>query len=154
MRALAITVLTALAPLTALAAPGPKEVIELSVQVSSADFTTLAMNAAKTTDAIEVRGLSFVTFDMDYTYDSGTAVTMTCAESEAEAGTYRDIQVLTYSGSTATSATHVWSKAVSANASWPWSVVINAYKWLKCTFTVTAGAAADKLTVDARGGVD
>lgn len=137
-----------------LAIHGPLSDDTLNVYLSSAAFTTVAMNTSRTFDALETYGYRFVDLQFDYVRNSGSAVTMTCAHSTTASGTYRTIQVLSYSGSTASSATHTWSKTVSGNASWSWRVNLHAYQYLKCTLTVTGGAASDTLTITAIAGVN
>ncbi len=101
-------------------------------------------------DAINVYGYRFITFELDYVYDAGTAVTMTCSESDASGGTYRPIQALVMSSFTATSDTLTWSQAIAAaNESWVWTVALHGYKFIKCTWTVTGATASDTLTVGA-----
>jgi len=159
MRAFAVATFATLLAASATAGPlGAREKsIDLAVTVSSAAFTTLAMNAAKTTDAINVWGLEYVTFTLVHTHDSATAVTVSCDTSSdtSTASVWAPIKVWTYtSTSTKESATKVWSTDTVASANWPVTVVTNAARWLRCTFTATAGAAADKLTVTAKGSVE
>lgn len=151
MRSVAIVFLALLLPSAASATraypEGPASDNAVTLFESAAAITTRAMDTAVTFDALEVRGYRFLTLEVDYVYDAGTAVTMTCTESSTSDGTYRTIQVLTYSGSTAVSTTKTWSKTVAASAQWPWTIRTNGYGWLKCTLTVTGGNSSDKLTL-------
>lgn len=151
--ALALT-LTPLIVRAEMTIDGPYSDVDRSITVSSAAFTTLALNASKTTDAIQTVGFRFITFSMVYVYNSATAVTMTCSHSETSGGTYKTIQVLSYSGATANSEPHVWSQAVSASENWSWRVNLHGYNYLKCTFSGTGAAVTDTLTVTAKLGTE
>jgi hypothetical protein len=155
------TLITALALALALPAQaGPlgaaDKSVNLPVTVSAVAFTTLAMNVARTTDALNVWGLDYVTFTAIHTNDSATAFVMTCDYSdEATATNWVQIPAWTWTASdTTTRAQRKWYTAVSGDLNWPVTVNVNGYRWLRCTFTSTAGAAADKLTVTAKGAVE
>lgn len=129
---------------------GTLDDVTKSVTLSSAAFTTVALNTARTFDAIKVQGFSELTLSFTYVYSAATAVTMTCTHALTSGGTYKTIQVLTYSGATAASEPHVWSQAVSASENWSWTIRIKPeYNYLKCTITATGGAVGDTLTLTA-----
>lgn len=134
------------------AIPGPMQDEAVSITVSSAAFTDLAINVAKTTDPIFVQGWRFVTFQLDYTNSAASAVTMACSKAATSSGTYRPIQVLTVAGSTLNSDAAIWSQAVSGDEDWPWTVTFFGAYYLKCTFTATGGDASDTLTITATRG--
>lgn len=148
-----------LAAVLALAAPslssaariGSNQVVSYDCTVSSVACTSLQMDTSKTFDAINVEGLDAIAVLLDYTYDSGTYVTMTCAGSDTSSGRYRDIQVLSYTGATAASDSHVWSQPVSGDEYWPWIVPVYIHKYMKCTLSVTGGTSSDLLDIDIYG---
>lgn len=134
-------------------ADGPGASYEYDVLVGGSAFTTQAMDAAKTTDAITVRGLTFMMFHIKHTNDSATDIRMQC-QSSSDGASWGYIQVLAPVPATgiADSVAFTWKKNVSGDLDWPWSVPILGYVYLRCTFTATSGVSADKLTVTARGG--
>jgi hypothetical protein len=116
-------------------------------QNSGDAFTTIDISGGVTTDAIRTYGYRFLTFELDYVYSAGTAVTMTCQSTDADSGVYRDVVGLVVSGHTLTSDQLTWSNAVAASENWAWTVSLNGYYYVKCTFTATGGGAGDTLTV-------
>lgn len=134
-------------------ADGPGASLEYDVFVSGSAFSALAMDASKTTDAIIVRGLTFLTFHLAHTNDSATDIRMQC-QSSFDGTSYGYIQVLAPVPSTgiADSVPFTWKQDVSGDETWPWTVQILGYAYLKCTFSATSGVSADKLSVTARGG--
>lgn len=134
-------------------ADGPGVSLEYDVLVGGSAFTTQAMNASKTTDAITVRGLTFMMFHIEHTNDSATDIRMQC-QSSSDGTSWGYIQVLAPVPATgiADSVPFIWKQDVSGDEDWPWTVPIMGYVYLRCTFSATGGAAADKLTVTARGG--
>lgn len=149
MKRFTLALLIALQSSVALATPviGPAKKNELSVTVSAAAFTALALDAPKTTDYMIVQGWRRLTFELEFTHNSATAVTMTCSASEASGGTYKPLQVLSFVGATANSDTMTWSQAVAGDEDWVWTVNLNEYRYLKCTFSGTGAAASDTLTI-------
>ena len=123
------------------------------VSSSGAAFTTLAINTAKTTDPIKIKGYRWVKFQITYAFGAATAVNMTCQTSEDGATGWSDIHVLQYASfPTATSAPAVWSYPAGAAKSWEWTVPVRAV-FLRCTFVGTGSpTASDTLTVVARAG--
>jgi len=124
----------------------------VSVTVGGSAFTTLAINATKTTDAIKVKGYRWIKFTLTYAFGAATAVTMSCQESE-DGSVWADIHVLQYSSyPTATSLPQVWSYAAGAAKTWPWTVPVRGV-YVRCSFVGTgAPNASDTLTVVARAG--
>lgn len=124
----------------------------VAVNVSSAAFTTLAINTTKTTDAMKVKGYRFVKFTLNYVFGAATAVNMTCQASE-DASTWADIHVLQYAAyPVASSSPQVWSYAAGASKIWEWTVPVRAV-YLRCSFVGTGSpTASDTLTVAARAG--
>lgn len=133
--------------------PGPMQDRPVTItHTTGTAFTAVDVTGTVTTDAIYVRGYRFLTLEIDYTHTDATAVTMTCAQRETTIGTFRDIQVLTYAGSTASSDTHTWSKAVSGNTQWVWTVKLRGYYQMKCTFD-SDGTSDNDLTVVGKVGI-
>jgi hypothetical protein len=124
----------------------------VGVTVSSAAFTTLALNASKTTDAIKVKGYRFIKFTLKYVFGAATAVTMTCQNSE-DGTVWSDIHVLQYTTfPTATSSPQTWSYAAGASKTWDWTVAVEGV-YMRCSFVATGSpTASDTLTVTARAG--
>lgn len=150
LRVASFSILISLIATTALARTypeGPASDIPVTLYESSAAISSRTMGTSLTFDTLETRGYRFLTLLFDYTYGAATAVTMTCKTADTSGGTYRDIQVLTFSGSTATSAVMTWSNAVSGNESWPWTITLNGYGWTKCTIACTGGNPNDLLTL-------
>ena len=127
--------------------------LEYDVLVGGSAFTTQAMDTSKTTDAIIVRGLTFLMLHIEHTNDSATDIQMQC-QSSTDGTSWGYVQVLSPVPATgiATSVPFTWLQAVTGDEDWPWSVAILGYVYLRCTFTATSGVSADKLTVTARGG--
>lgn len=134
-------------------ADGPGVSLEYDVLIGGSAFTTQALDSSKTTDAITVRGLTFLDFTLQYVYNSATDVRMACQKSH-NGTVWSDKQVLE-SVSVAgviNSEDAVWKKDVTASKTWSWSVSILGEVYLRCTFSATGGAASDTVTVTARGG--
>ncbi len=125
----------------------------VNVTVAGSAFTSLALNAAKVTDAIKVKGYRFVKFTLNYTFAAATAVTMSCQESE-DSSIWSDIHVLQYTAyPTATSSPQVWSYAAGASKIWGWTVPVRTV-FLRCSFAGTGSpTASDTLTLSARAGM-
>lgn len=126
---------------------GPASDIPITIYESQIAVAARDMNTTLTFDPVETRGYRFLTLLFDYVRGAGSAVTMTCKTADSLSGTYRDIQVLTFSGSTASSAQMTWSNAVSGNESWPWTLTLNGYGWTKCTVACTGSNPNDLLTI-------
>jgi hypothetical protein len=126
--------------------PGPSDWVIYSAKVSGSAFTDLAINTAKTFDAIRVAGWSTVLVQVDYTYSAGTAVTMTCDESQ-DGTTYYDVQEVECVVGTCTHVNRTWSKAISAASVAFLFEVPTRFAYLKCTLTATGGGAGDTATV-------
>jgi hypothetical protein len=129
---------------------GGESDVAKSVTLSSAAFTTVALSTSRTFDPIRTQGFRELTLSFTYVYSAATAVTMTCQHALTSSDTYKDIDVLTYSGSTASSAQHTWSRSVTASDNWSWTLRIRPeYNYLKCTIVATSGGAGDTLTLTA-----
>ena len=89
-------------------------------------------------------------WQVDYTYNAGTALTMTCTASANNAVSYANINTVSISGGTATLSTVTWTKAVVASTNELISVDTNGYDFLRCVFSVTGGGASDLLDVAAQ----
>lgn len=124
----------------------------VNVKVAGATFTTLALTASKTTDAIKVKGFRYVKWTMNYVYGAATAVTMTCQNSE-DGTIWSDVHVLQYSAwPTASSSPQIWSYAAGASKIWDWTVTVLGV-YMRCVFTGTGSpTSSDTLTVTARAG--
>lgn len=141
---------------TALAAgPGPIEDVTIPLTISGSAFTTQALDATKTFDAIKISGFRFVNFFVDFTRNTATDVTMTCDAARTSDGTFHTMQAISIAGTgVANSVDIVWTKNVTADDKWSWRVNLQAYQWLKCTFDATTGSGTDTITVNAIGSVD
>ena len=131
---------------------GSKPVLTFGCTASAVACNSLALNASKTTDAIDVGGLEWITLTFDYTNDSATAITMTCATSDTATGTFRTIQALVPSGATLASDTLTWSQAVAGDENWSWTVGIYAESYFQCTISATAASVDDTITIGSYGG--
>ena len=134
--------------------PGPRNDTDLDVTVGGTAFTTLALDASKTTDALQVGGWRFVNFNLAHVNSTATAVTMYCEGSDSGAAPWFRIQGLALSAGTFTSSDVTWSNAVTGNENWPWRVNTQAYKYVRCVFDSTGGGGSDTLTATARASVD
>jgi hypothetical protein len=115
-------------------------------------ITAAPLNAAVTTDGIKTKGYRWVQWTLQYTYATASAVTMQCQQSEDNA-TWANIQALEFVAfPVATSATMVWSEAVSASGNWVWTVP-NHGVYMRCTFNGTGASSSDTLTPKARVGI-
>lgn len=133
--------------------PMPYKDTPLGVTLGGAAFTAVAINTAAVTDAVKVKGYRYIKWQLNYTYNAATAVTMTCQNSE-NGTTWSDIHVLQYAAfPVATSQPQVWSYAAGANKIWDWMVAVRGV-YMRCSFVGTGSpTASDVLTVTARGGV-
>lgn len=129
------------------------------VLVSAAAFTALAETSSRTTDAIPVTGLNSVTFYLSHldADASVTKVAMACDASDDYGVTWFVVQSCAISAGTCASSDAAWNKGDGVTGpgtkKWPWTVNVDVATELRCTFTFSgAPAAADKLTVTARGG--
>lgn len=115
-------------------------------------ITAAPLNVTVTTDWIKVKGYRWVEWTLQYTFAAASAVTMQCDQSE-DAIVAASIPALQFTAfPVATSATMIWSQAVSASANWPWTVP-NHGVYMRCKFTGTGANASDKLTLKARAGI-
>ena len=132
--------------------PQPYKDTSVSVFVGGSAFTTLALTASKTTDAVKVKGYRFMKWTLKYNFGAATAVTMACQNSE-DATNWADMHVLQYAAfPTATSSPQLWSYAAGANKIWDWNVAVQGV-YMRCTFAATGSpTASDTLTVTARAG--
>lgn len=124
----------------------------VSVTQSGTTITAAPLNVAVTTDWIKVKGYRWVQWTLQYTWAAASAVTMTCQQSEdaVVAAAIPALEFATFP--TATSATMVWSEAVSATGNWVWTVP-NHGVYMRCTFNGTGASSSDKLTPKARVGI-
>ena len=72
-------------------------------------WSTVDISGGVATDAILTYGYRILTFEMEYVNSAATAVTMTCQESDAPAGVFKDIPSIVPSGHTLTSDIATWS---------------------------------------------
>jgi hypothetical protein len=115
-------------------------------------ITSAPLNAAVTTDGIKTKGYRWVEWTFQYVFGAATAVTMTCQQSEDNV-VWANIQALNFTVfPTATSATMVWSEAVTASGNWVWTVP-NHGVYMRCIFNGTGASSSDKVTPKARVGM-
>jgi hypothetical protein len=158
MRAFTTAILLALATQVHASPMGASDKsIDLPVTVSSAAFTSLAMNSARTIDELNVWGLEYVTFTLEHDANvSATEFLVTCEYSdETTAATWAVVPAWTWSTTTKKAgAQKTWGWLVSGTATWPVVVTVSGYRWLRCTVTGTGAAAGDTMTVTAKGSTE
>ena len=131
--------------------PVPYKDQPITVTIGAAPFTTQALNASKTIDAVKVKGFRYLTFGAQYVFGAASAVTMSCQDSD-DSTTWYDIHVLNLmSPPTAVSAPMIWSYAAGASKNWDWAVPIRRV-YARCTFAGTGATSSDTLTLTARAG--
>ena len=113
-------------------------------------FEEKALSASKTTAALNVEGWKTLKLGLEFEHSAATAVTMTAQESD-DGTVWRDVQILgDPSSGTQTSDDRTLSRAVTANKNWSWSIPIDGYVYVRCTFAGASGDASDLLTVKGR----
>lgn len=124
----------------------------VNVTQSGTTISATPLNVTVTTDGIKTKGYRWVQWTLQYTYGAATAVTMQCQQSEDNT-TWAYIPALEFATfPTASSATMVWSEAVSASGNWVWTVP-NHGVYMRCIFNGTSASSSDKLTPKARVGM-
>lgn len=134
---------------------GPQPRVLYRTMVGGADFDGLAANVSRTTDWITIDGFNAIGIYWDLDWTSGTHVNMSCQEQRrgSTAKTY-NVPMCDDSvppTSTCASLVKVWATG-GADAAGRYVVRVHGYRF-RCTFTVTAAAAADLLSVVFVGGV-
>jgi hypothetical protein len=136
--------------------PGPASDNRYPIRVGGAAFTGLAINAARTFDAINVGGWKTVLIEIQHTWSSATHVTMTCEQSpdalatvpvwlrvpECDNGTNPNVDCR--------QRLYRWITG-GASANFLFEVPVR-YRYLRCTVHSVAGAAGDLATVTATVG--
>lgn len=140
-------------------ADGPLGRVPYTATVSGAAFSGLAINSAKTTDAIRTNGWNEVTVWIDYTYSSASYVNMTCKEYHSAVSDVTDTSAF-YSipmcndssppDSTCEALRKRWNVRTS-NAKWRWRIPVMG-KYFSCSFITTGGDGGDVASVTYVGG--
>lgn len=120
--------------------------------------SNLSCNVDRWTGWVAVDSQRSVAFDVDYVRGAGaaTAVTMRCETSRSSTtpnDSGRDLHVIvsTDAAGVSTTITSTWSTAVSADASWTWTVTNIPAPFINCLFRCTAANASDRMTAFERG---
>jgi len=115
------------------------------------------LDSAKTSTCIDIHRYSRMTLELSSVdaNDSVTAVTMACKYSrDAACATVYNMTSITWSTGTGTSVDALWSHATGTTDAWAWEFDVNAL-YMHCVLDATGTpAAADTVTVYARGHVD
>jgi hypothetical protein len=129
-------------------ADGSLERVVYVATVSDVEFTDLAINTTKTTDAIRTLGFNEVTVWINYTYSSATYVNMTCEEQMiGDTTTWYKIPMCNDSSppdSTCEQLRKRWP--VIANDAWRWRIPIMGRRF-RCSFITTGGGSSDVASV-------
>lgn len=131
---------------------GPLGRVEYQAKVSGSAFTDLAINTAKTTDAIKTDGWNEITVWIEYTYSSAISVNMTCFEKRRFSDEWYAIPMCDDSAPP-DSICQLLNKRwpVSADVNWRWRIPIMG-RYMQCSFVTTGGGAGDTATVAFVGG--
>lgn len=132
---------------------GPLGRITYTPRVSGTVFTDLAINTAKTTDAIKTDGWNEVTVWIDYTWSSATYVNMTCEEQRyGDTTTWYEIPMCDDSSPPDSTCDLLRKRrAVSASKAWRWRIPIMG-RYFRCSFVTTGGGSGDTASVVFVGG--
>jgi len=148
---LSIAIALSFPPLARAEGPGPKIANVYSAKIAGAAFTTQALNAPKTFDAIDIGGYETVIVEVTYVYTNATHVLMTCLEGPTAAGAV--IKVPEAVGAGLGFVTHyqrTWDWITGGvSSTFAFEVPVR-YRWLTCTLSSTGGAAGDTATVTIR----
>jgi hypothetical protein len=148
LRRFALALVLCLFSSPVLAAPGPKLATAYSAKIAGAAFTTKALNASKTFDAVNIGGYETVLVEVAYVYASATHVTMTCFEGLTAATAVFKIPETSSGGAgTVLHYQRTWSWVTGGVSSSFFFEVPVRYQWLTCTLLGTAAGAGDTATV-------
>lgn len=138
---------------------GPKQLV---INLANPVIATTALDASSSSFSWTqpsnqgAFGLLMVYVQLTDADDSCTAITMSCtsARTNMNSGNVYTLQSCTTASGVCTSSDSSWVKDASGNTSsdikrWVWRVDIEGLEDGTCTFTDTAGAAADSIRVDA-----
>ena len=104
--------------------------------------------AASRTFTIDTAGWAKTVLQVNYVYNAGTAVTMTCTASLDGGTTYASITSTSISAGAGTVTAYVDTFAISAaSANFLLEYDTRVYDHLKCVAAVTGGGASDTITV-------
>ena len=112
-------------------------------------LAAVAANASSSsrTVTLTTKDYARLVFQVDYTWATGTAVTMTCQGSLNNGSSYANVNTASVLAGAVTLATATWSKAVTASTNELVSVDTSTYDFLKCVFSATAGGGSDLFDV-------
>lgn len=125
-------------------------------------LNNVAANAAagSRTVTIETAGYVHVTWQVNLTRATATAITVTCTASEDGGATYANIPGMNTDGTTGTLKPFTWryigadpSGALVGNDSTIIKMDVSDYDWIACIFSATGGGGSDLLRVSAMKGI-
>jgi hypothetical protein len=135
-------------------ADGPLGRVTYTARVSGAEFTDLAINASKTTDAIRTNGWNQIAVLVSYTYSGALYVNMTCYEQFGNDTTTWYVIPMCNDSSPPTSRCGLLTKqwdVDGASEDWRWMIPVFG-KYFQCTFVTTGGDSGDKASIKFAGG--
>lgn len=138
----------ALAASVAIAAPAPVGVNLATSPVAA--LTAVAANAAagaRTFTVANPQGAyGLLVIHANFTWDSASAVILTCSESPDGGSTLYALQDGTTSAGVQALVAASKSKTVSASAKWPMRWDIKGFTFISCVYSATGGGASDLIT--------
>lgn len=123
-----------------------------SATITDSAFSSVAINTARTFDAMSFEKYSTVLVEIEYTYSSATHVTMTCEQSPNKSKWFKVPELEDVGDATLDHEQRTWRWVTNSASANFFFEVPTRYKWLRCTIYTVNGAAGDKATVTITAG--